>query len=167
MKTLLLSSIILCLSCTAVTPQQRTVPVDTTVITHHNTIINGNKITYTAQTGTQPVYIEDEALATLYYTYYTRDITGNREKRPLIISFNGGPGAASVWMHMAYTGPMIVKIDDEGYPVQPYGIRNNPYSILDVADIVFVRGCLISLPYYFFSGKNGAPFSSVNNFRFC
>jgi carboxypeptidase C (cathepsin A) len=41
-------------------------------------------------------------------------------------------------MHIAYTGPRILKIDDEGYPVQPYGIKDNPYSILDVADIVFV-----------------------------
>ncbi len=42
-------------------------------------------------------------------------------------------------MHIAYTGPRILQIDDEGYPVQPYGIRENPYSILDVADIVFVN----------------------------
>jgi carboxypeptidase C (cathepsin A) len=41
-------------------------------------------------------------------------------------------------MHIAYTGPPL-KIDDEGYPVQPYGIKENPYSILDVADIVFVN----------------------------
>lgn len=41
-------------------------------------------------------------------------------------------------MHIAYTGPRILNVDDEGYPLQPYGIRENPYSILDVADIVFV-----------------------------
>jgi carboxypeptidase C (cathepsin A) len=41
-------------------------------------------------------------------------------------------------MHLAYTGPRILKIDDEGYPVQPYGFKDNPYSILDVADIVYV-----------------------------
>jgi carboxypeptidase C (cathepsin A) len=40
---------------------------------------------------------------------------------------------------MAYTGPRILKVDDEGYPVQPYGFRSNPNSILDVADIVFVN----------------------------
>jgi carboxypeptidase C (cathepsin A) len=57
----------------------------------------------------------------------------------LFISFNGGPGSASVWMHIAYTGPRVLVIDDEGYPVQPYGIRENPNSILDVADIVYVN----------------------------
>ena len=56
-----------------------------------------------------------------------------------MISFNGGPGSASVWMHIAYTGPKILNIDSEGFPVQPYGVKDNPYSILDVADIVFVN----------------------------
>jgi len=41
-------------------------------------------------------------------------------------------------MHLAYTGPVLLKIDDEGYPVQPYGTKSNPHSILDVADIVYV-----------------------------
>ena len=56
----------------------------------------------------------------------------------MIFSFNGGPGSGSVWMHIAYTGPKILKIDNEGYPIQPYGYKN-PYSILDVADIVFIN----------------------------
>ena len=42
-------------------------------------------------------------------------------------------------MHLAYTGPRILNIDDEGYPIQPYGIKENPYSIIDVADIVYVN----------------------------
>ena len=41
-------------------------------------------------------------------------------------------------MHVAYTGPKVLNIDSEGYPVQPYGIHDNPNSILDVADIVYV-----------------------------
>ena len=82
---------------------------------------------------------EGKAVASLFYTYYTRDGISDRSARPLVISFNGGPGSASVWMHIAYTGPMILKIDDEGYPVQPYGVKQNPHSILDVADIVYVN----------------------------
>ena len=42
-------------------------------------------------------------------------------------------------MHVAYTGPRILEIDEEGFPIQPYGIRENPHSIIDVADIVFVN----------------------------
>ena len=139
MKKSFLPFVLLIIAGTSVLSQDRLTPVDTTVITRHTTTINGEKITYTATTGTQPVHIDDEIVATLYYTYYTRDIPGNRDTRPLLISFNGGPGSASVWMHLAYTGPKIVKIDDEGYPVQPYGIRDNPYSILDVADILYVN----------------------------
>ena len=119
--------------------QRRLIPVDTAIVTHHTTTINGTKLSYTATAGTQPVWINDEVVASLYYTYYTRDISGSRDNRPLVISFNGGPGSASVWMHIGYTGPRVLKIDDEGYPVQPYGIRENPYSILDVADIVYVN----------------------------
>jgi len=138
-KTAILLSLVFLLISNLLSSQNRSVPTDTTVITKHSTTIKGQKISYTAQAGTLPVYIDDKAVATLYYTYYTRDMQGSREKRPLVISFNGGPGAASVWMHMAYTGPKIVKVDDEGYPVQPYGVRDNPHSILDVADIVFVN----------------------------
>jgi carboxypeptidase C (cathepsin A) len=88
----------------------------------------------------QPVWNkEGTAIASLFYTYYRRDHVKNTNKRPILISFNGGPGSASVWMHMAYTGPRILMVDDEGYPVQPYGFKSNPNSILDVADIVFVN----------------------------
>ena len=57
----------------------------------------------------------------------------------MLISFNGGPGSASVWMHVAYTGPKILNVDDEGYPLQPYGIKSNPFSVLDAADILYVN----------------------------
>lgn len=120
--------------------QDRSIPIDTTVVTQHSTTINGQKINYTAIAGMQPVWDNlGKPIATLQYTYYKRNNSESNETRPLLISFNGGPGSASVWMHVAYTGPMILNIDDEGYPVQPYGVRENPYSILDVADIVFVN----------------------------
>ena len=101
--------------------------------------VKGKAIPYKAIAGTMPVWDEDgKTVAGLFYTYYERTDLKDRSTRPLVISFNGGPGSASVWMHLAYTGPRILKIDDEGYPVQPYGFKDNPYSILDVADIVFI-----------------------------
>ena len=57
----------------------------------------------------------------------------------MLISFNGGPGSASAWMHIAYTGPKLLEIDDEGYPVQPYGIKDNPYTVLDATDILYIN----------------------------
>ena len=113
---------------------------DSTVTTNWEVTVKGKRFPYTATTGTQPVWDEDgKAIAALEYTYYERTDIVNKSVRPLIISFNGGPGSASVWMHIAYTGPRILEIDSEGYPVQPYGIKENPYSVLDIADIVFVN----------------------------
>lgn len=132
--------ILIVLAGTEIDARQRTIPADTSVVTQHETTILGQRVPYQTTTGTQPVWDESgHPVATLFYTFYERNDIRNKDPRPLIISFNGGPGSASVWMHMAYTGPKILKIDDEGFPVQPYGFRSNPYSILDVADIVFVN----------------------------
>lgn len=140
MQRLLLPFLLLLICMNTIKAQDRKLPVDTAVVTQHNVTINGTSIPYTAKIGTQPVWDElGKPIASLHYTYYTRNAIKNRDERPLLISFNGGPGSGSVWMHLAYTGPRILKIDDEGYPVQPYGVRENPYSILDVADIVYVN----------------------------
>ena len=113
---------------------------DTNIITQHSTTIKGQRVPFQATTGTMPVWDEEgKTIAGLFYTYYERSDVKDRATRPLIISFNGGPGSASVWMQIAYTGPHLLNIDEEGYPVQPYGIKENPYSILYVADIVFVN----------------------------
>jgi len=121
-------------------PVQRKLEVDASVTTTHKLTVRGKTFHYTATVGTQPVWgKDDKAIASLFYTYYERSGVKDRARRPLLISFNGGPGSGSVWMHMAYTGPRSLHMDDDGYPLQPYGLRDNPYSVLDVADIVFVN----------------------------
>lgn len=113
---------------------------DQIVVTQHATTILGQKVPFSATNGNLPVFDEEgKTIAGLHFTYYERTDVKDRTTRPLVISFNGGPGSASVWMQIAYTGPHVLNIDDEGYPIQPYGIRENPYSILDMADIVFVN----------------------------
>ncbi|NAS30483.1 carboxypeptidase [Flavobacteriaceae bacterium R38] len=140
MKKLSLLITLLFFFITGINAQNRKIPIDTTVITNNTATINGVKFPYRAVTGTQPVWDENGMpIATLFYTYYQRTDIKATDKRPLIMSFNGGPGSASVWMHLAYTGPKILKIDDEGFPIQPYGVKDNPNSVLDVADIVFVN----------------------------
>lgn len=120
--------------------QQLNTDMDSTVTTSGQVTIKGVPVKYTATTGKLPVWDDKgKIIAGLFFTYYERTGISDRSKRPLVISFNGGPGSASVWMHIAYTGPKILAIDDEGYPVQPYGIKDNPNSILDVADIVYVN----------------------------
>ena len=117
-----------------------TLPAESAIHTTGQISINGKTVKYGAEAGTQPIWNEEgHIIASLFYTYYTRSGIDDRSNRPLVISFNGGPGSASVWMHLAYTGPKILNIDDEGYPVQPYGVKDNPNSILDIADIVYVN----------------------------
>ncbi|MFT5757769.1 MAG: carboxypeptidase C (cathepsin A) [Alteromonadaceae bacterium] len=119
---------------------QRKLAIDENSTTKHSTKVNGKKFSYTATTGTQPVWDkEGHPTASLFYTYYQRSDVKDPSARPLLISFNGGPGSASVWMHVAYTGPRVLNVDNEGYPLQPYGVKSNDYSILDTADIVFVN----------------------------
>lgn len=120
--------------------QNLKIPVDTTIVTNHSVVIKGQTVNYKAETGFQPVWNNDgNIIASLYYTYYKRTNSTKNKTRPIIFSFNGGPGSASVWMHIAYTGPRVLKIDSEGYPIQPYGVKDNPNSILDVADIVYIN----------------------------
>lgn len=115
------------------------VAAESAVSTDHVVTVKGQRIPYRATAGTQPVWDEDgKAVASVFYVYYERTDVKDKTRRPLFISFNGGPGSSSVWMHLGYTGPRHLVIDDEGHPVQPYGIRDNPHSILDIADIVFV-----------------------------
>jgi carboxypeptidase C (cathepsin A) len=123
----------------AAAAQQVIVPTDTMVVTEHVVTIRGQRVPYRASAGHQPVWdAAGEPIASVFYVYYERTDVRDRTDRPLLISFNGGPGSASVWMHIGYTGPRLLQIDDEGYPTRPYGVRDNPHSVLDVADIVFV-----------------------------
>lgn len=113
--------------------------MDSAITTKHTVTIKGVAVPYTATAGTIPVWDDqNRPIAGVFYTYYERDDVKDRSTRPLVISFNGGPGTPSVWMELGYTGPRLLNIDEEGYPVQPYGIRENNNSILDIADIVYV-----------------------------
>ncbi|MBU2921347.1 carboxypeptidase [Winogradskyella psychrotolerans] len=132
--------ILMCLSFTISFSQDLKIPTDTAYVTNHSVTIKGKQINYKAETGFQPVWDNNgKIIASLYYTYYKRTNDPKGNDRPIIYSFNGGPGSASLWMHIAYTGPKVLNIDDEGYPIQPYGVKDNPNSILDVADIVFIN----------------------------
>ena len=105
----------------------------------HEITIKGTRVPYKTVTGMMPVWdTEGKVQAGVFFTYYERSDVKDRAARPLLISFNGGPGTSSLWMELGYTGPRILNIDDEGYPLQPYGLKDNPHSVLDVADVVYV-----------------------------
>ena len=122
------------------TALKRTLPPDTTITDTDRVTVQGEEVPYEVTTGTQPVYGDnDAAVASLHYTYYRRTDVDDDTRRPLMISFNGGPGSGSLWMHLGYTSPKRLKISDEGFPTQPYGVQDNPHSIIDEADIVYVN----------------------------
>jgi carboxypeptidase C (cathepsin A) len=124
---------------TAPIPTDRVIQAESTVVSNGTATIKGVKVPYKVTCGTLPVWnAENKAVASIFYTYYERTDITDRSRRPFVMSFNGGPGSASVWMHVAYTGPKILAIDKEGFPIQPYGVNDNPHSILDVADIVYI-----------------------------
>ena len=98
--------------------------------------IRGKAVAYTATAGTLTIR-DDNARPTgsLFYTAYT---TG-ASNRPLTFFYNGGPGSATVWLHMGSFGPVRVKTDKPAY-VTPdqYAVTANPWSLLDKTDIVFI-----------------------------
>jgi len=71
------------------------------------------------------------------FTAYFKE--GESKDRPIIFSFNGGPGSSSYWLHMGIMGPKRVVVNDPKYTkAAPYTLENNPYSILDMADVVMM-----------------------------
>ena len=109
------------------------------VVSQHTTTIRGETVRYTAEAGTLPIRENGKVVAGMFYVYYQRDNVPEGVERPMVFSFNGGPGTASVWMHMGYTGPRRVRYDEEGFALRPpVGLEDNPFSILDVADIVYI-----------------------------
>jgi carboxypeptidase C (cathepsin A) len=111
-----------------------------TVVTKQTLQVNGQPLRYTATAGTIVLKNDqDKPEASIFYIAYTRDDVTDRSRRPIFFSFNGGPGTASVWMHMGFTGPRRVLYDDEGFmPQPPFRLVDNEYTILDVADIVYI-----------------------------
>jgi len=112
---------------------------DEPVVTKHTARIEGQTVSYTAEAGWLPIREDGKVTAKMFYVAYTRDGVTDLSARPLVFSFNGGPGTASVWMHLGYTGPRRVVYDDDGFaPMPPGTLEDNPHSILDVADIVYI-----------------------------
>jgi len=108
------------------------------VVTDHKVSIGGNEIAYQATCATLPLKDnKGNVKASLFFIAYTRNDT-EPGKRPLAFCFNGGPGSSSVWLHMGVLGPKRVVLEDLKFNAPPYGIIDNEYSLLDVADLVFI-----------------------------
>jgi carboxypeptidase C (cathepsin A) len=109
------------------------------VVTHHQIALNGKTLNYTATTGRLPIKRGDgKTEAEMFFVAYTLD-GQETARRPLTFAFNGGPGSASVWLHMGALGPKRVVLQPNGFmPAAPYRLEDNPDTLLDRTDIVMV-----------------------------
>jgi carboxypeptidase C (cathepsin A) len=123
-------------------PQERPTPPaeEPPVVTHHEIRAGGKTLRYTATVGMMPIKNRDgETEARIFFMAYMLDDAGNRSRRPLTFSFNGGPGSASVWLHLGAIGPRRVKMNPDGtMPAPPYELVDNEYTWLNQSDLVFI-----------------------------
>ncbi len=106
------------------------------------------RMDYSAVAGFVPIVMDasgshkGEPDAALFLTSYS--MTGinspeQKAKRPILFAFNGGPGSASIWLHLGALGPKRIRINDDGsMPAPPYAVQENPHSWLEHFDLVFV-----------------------------
>jgi carboxypeptidase C (cathepsin A) len=121
--------------------------IDELVVTKHRLTTPDGELAYTASAGRVVLWeekVEDDvfrgrkARARMSITAYTAD-DADPTTRPVTFAFNGGPGSASVWLHMGLLGPKRVVMGDAGSLASPpYGIADNPESLLAVSDLVFI-----------------------------
>lgn len=108
----------------------------------------GGRLDYSATAGFVPVVMgasdshKGEPDAALFLTSYSMtgiDSAAKKAARPILFAFNGGPGSASIWLHLGALGPKRVRINDDGsMPPPPYAVQDNPHSWLAHFDLVFV-----------------------------
>jgi carboxypeptidase C (cathepsin A) len=109
------------------------------VVTHHEMKLDGKTLKYTATAGRLPIKRGDGKIeAEMFFVAYTLD-GQDSGKRPLTFAFNGGPGSATIWLHMGALGPRHVALSADGFlPAAPYRVEDNPYTLLDKSDLVMV-----------------------------
>ncbi|MCX6554710.1 MAG: hypothetical protein NTZ12_06810 [Candidatus Aminicenantes bacterium] len=109
-------------------------------MTRHQIVIGGVSVPYTATAGTLIVRNEkDLPYASMGYFAYTKNNVPDSGRRPVTFAYNGGPGSASIWLHMGALGPRrIVTVNAAPTPPPPYRIVDNEFSILDKTDLVMI-----------------------------
>ncbi|MDG4900741.1 MULTISPECIES: peptidase S10 [unclassified Mesorhizobium] len=109
-------------------------------VTEHSITLGGRKLDYQAKAGTLSLLSgKGEVTAEIFYVAYTQQSPAPAKERPITFVFNGGPGAASAYLHLGAIGPRIVATAADGQFLPPQQrLIDNPDSWLDMTDLVFV-----------------------------
>ena len=120
--------------------EQTPAPVETQSFTDHSIQINGKKLDYRATAGTLILKKDDKPWANMFYVAYTAPGgPAENPSRPITFAFNGGPGSASVWLHLGALGPKRVEMGPDGdQPKPPYHLIDNEDTALEFTDLVFI-----------------------------
>lgn len=145
-KILVLTCFLCCLFTQAQETKKDTppkpIPEAKSFVTTHKGNFGGETLEYTATAKETFLTNKDgDSIATFWSVAYTKTNMGDVTKRPVTFVFNGGPGSASMWLHMGFFGPKIVQVDsdaknDDG--AAPYNLIHNKHGLLDITDLVFI-----------------------------
>lgn len=124
----------------ALDESKKEIPPEKLSVTRHSITIDGKTLAYSAIAGTMQMKDESgKVKASLFSTVYTAEKQRDEPERPVTFAFNGGPGAASLWLHLAALGPKRVLLTDEkGALPPPYKRVTNEYSWLAFTDSVLI-----------------------------
>ncbi|HEX7755408.1 MAG TPA: hypothetical protein VF421_08695 [Niabella sp.] len=101
--------------------------------------VEGKAISYKAVAGLLVLKnADDQPTISMSYTYYYKADEKDKSQRPITFIYNGGPGSATIWLHMGAWGPQKVYLNEQGRTKAPFRTVNNDYSLLDVSDLVFI-----------------------------
>jgi carboxypeptidase C (cathepsin A) len=115
------------------------IPPETTAVTKHDWTAGGQTIHYTATAGNLLIRDDqDKANGSIFYVAYTED-GADSKTRPVTFCYNGGPGSATIWLHMGSLGPVrVVTQSPEATGPAPFELVQNQYSLIDKSDLVFI-----------------------------
>ncbi len=123
------------------TKEQKPEEAKEPVVKESSVEIAGKKIPYKVTTGKIQLKQDDgKPRASIFHVSYERSDTKDPAGRPVMFAFNGGPGSSAVWLHIGVLGPKIVQLTGDGTqaPPPPAKVVDNPLSVLDVCDLVFI-----------------------------
>jgi len=120
-------------------PKETPIPPEKNSVTHHELSLGGKSLKYTATAGTLLIRDEeDKPYGSMFYVAYTLD-GADPGTRPVSFLYNGGPGSATLWLHMGSFSPVRIETDSpKATAGPPFKLVPNKYSLLDKSDLVFI-----------------------------